>query len=50
MPNARWRESFSFVPGIAVGCADNSKTDFLAFHACLTDCLGLTLKAKQPMK
>ena len=30
-PNARWRGSFRFVPGITVGCADHSKTDFLAF-------------------
>jgi len=31
-PNARWRESFSFLPGISVGCADNLETDLLAFH------------------
>jgi len=50
MPNAGWRGSFRFVPGISVGCADNSETDFHAFHAYLTACLGLALKPKQPMK
>jgi len=39
-PNARWRGSFSFVPGISVGFADNSEADFLAFLACITACLG----------
>ncbi len=29
---SRWRESFSFLPSISVGFADNRETDFLAFH------------------